>query len=213
MKKSVLITSLAVIISISPAFGQDTDKATKQSDLERLISYMSGSFSSREQSLEDTTFFDIRLEMVPIWRERSDAHWLYVEQAVAGFENQPYRQRVYRVSKIDDSTYVSDAYLIDEPRRFAGEWKEEQPLAKLTPDSLILRENCGIYLKPEGDSVFVGSTKGTDCESSLRGSAYATSKVRIGEDYLYSWDRGFDTDGNQVWGAEKGGYIFKKIEK
>jgi hypothetical protein len=27
---------------------------------------------------------------------------------------------------------------------------------------------------------------------------------------ILSWDRGFDANGNQVWGAEKGGYIFKK---
>jgi hypothetical protein len=28
---------------------------------------------------------------------------------------------------------------------------------------------------------------------------------------LASWDRGFDSTDNQVWGAEKGGYIFKKL--
>jgi hypothetical protein len=25
---------------------------------------------------------------------------------------------------------------------------------------------------------------------------------------IVSWDRGFDASGAQVWGAEKGGYIF-----
>jgi CpeT protein len=27
---------------------------------------------------------------------------------------------------------------------------------------------------------------------------------------LLSWDRGWDVNGKQVWGAEKGGYIFVK---
>jgi hypothetical protein len=29
---------------------------------------------------------------------------------------------------------------------------------------------------------------------------------------IISWDRGFDKDDNQVWGAINGGYIFDKIE-
>ncbi|MFT7452655.1 MAG: hypothetical protein ACI9VN_003390, partial [Patescibacteria group bacterium] len=24
-----------------------------------------------------------------------------------------------------------------------------------------------------------------------------------------SWERGYDAEGNQVWGAEKGAYVFK----
>jgi hypothetical protein len=30
-------------------------------------------------------------------------------------------------------------------------------------------------------------------------------------DRIVSWDRGFDGDRRQVWGAEKGGYIFGRI--
>jgi hypothetical protein len=28
---------------------------------------------------------------------------------------------------------------------------------------------------------------------------------------MISWDRGFDADGNQVWGAEGGGYVFHRM--
>jgi hypothetical protein len=49
-----------------------------------------------------------------------------------------------------------------------------------------------------------------DCKSSLHGVVYATSQVRITEAELYSWDRGFDAEGNQVWGAEGGSYVFRK---
>ncbi|MCK5454144.1 MAG: hypothetical protein KAJ16_07275 [Calditrichia bacterium] len=57
-----------------------------------------------------------------------------------------------------------------------------------------------------------GSTRGNDCQSSLRGTAYATSEVTIRKTELISWDRGFDSNDQQVWGAEKAGYIFKKIK-
>jgi hypothetical protein len=34
--------------------------------------------------------------------------------------------------------------------------------------------------------------------------------VTIWPDRLISWDRGWNDKGQQVWGAEKGGYIFVK---
>ena len=55
----------------------------------RLTAYLTGSFSSQEQSAADTTFADVRLRMVPIWKNRSDGPWLYVEQAMAGKEERP----------------------------------------------------------------------------------------------------------------------------
>jgi hypothetical protein len=30
---------------------------------------------------------------------------------------------------------------------------------------------------------------------------------------MTSWDRGYDAQGSQVWGAVEGGYIFDKIKR
>jgi hypothetical protein len=37
--------------------------------------------------------------------------------------------------------------------------------------------------------------------------------VEVRPDGLVSWDRGFDADGQQVWGAEKGPYVFTRSER
>jgi hypothetical protein len=179
--------------------------------LERLLSWMNGSFSSRPQSLEDSAFLDIRLEMTPIWTSDGGGYWLYVEQAAADNLGRPYRQRIYNLTQLDDSTFASAGYELPDPERFIGQWRNPDAFAVLTPDSLIKNEGCTIFLHPEGDSAFVGGTLDEDCRSDLRGAAYATSKVRITDNYLYSWDRGFDSTGSQVWGAEKGGYRFEKM--
>ena len=56
---------------------------------------MSGSYSSEQQHLKDTAnYFDIRLQIIPIWKHRTDGFWFYVEQAVFAYYDQPYRQRV-----------------------------------------------------------------------------------------------------------------------
>jgi hypothetical protein len=180
------------------------------SGLEVLTSWMAGSFSSQEQAEADTNYLHIRLEMVPIWRHRSDGRWLYVEQAVAGREERPYRQRVYHLTEMPGGVR-SEVREIPEPLRFAGAWKMLLPLASLTPDSLSIREGCAVILTRVAPDAFEGSTVDQQCVSDLRGASYATSVVRITKDRLTSWDRGYAEDGSQIWGATEGPYIFKKL--
>ena len=179
-------------------------------ELQTLKSWMVGSFNSLEQSQLDSNFFNIQLEMVSIWPDQKDAEYLYVEQAASGALDKPYRQRVYRLSRDQAGVLESAVYLIENPLRFAGDWNTDEPLGLLTPDSLTLKDGCAIKLALE-DNAFVGGTLGQGCLSTLRGAAYATSKVNIAETVLASWDQGFDSTGTQVWGAVSGPYVFKKV--
>ncbi|MFC1848782.1 chromophore lyase CpcT/CpeT [candidate division CSSED10-310 bacterium] len=210
--KNILLAMLlgCVIQFFSCATGTAVHR--KSDDLKKLVSWMTGSFSSQEQAQTDHDFLDIRLKMVKIWPNRQDGYWLYVEQALATKQERPYRQRVYHVTIQDNATFESAVYTLEDPLQYAGEWQKRKPLAALTPESLIIRKGCSIILKKEGDEAFAGSTQEKDCVSTLRGAEYATSEVRITPTELVSWDRGFDHNDIQVWGAETGGYIFKKIE-
>ena len=179
-----------------------------EGDLDRLAKGMIGSFSSAAQAGEDSTYFDIRLEVVPIWQDRSDGPWLYVEQAAATSLEQPYRQRVYHLREREDGALESVVYsLPEEPLRFAGAWKGDNPLAEIGPEDLTVREGCAVVLR-ETEGGFSGSTVEKECQSVLRGASYATSEVTVLPDRLESWDRGFDASGEQVWGATEGAYIF-----
>ena len=181
-----------------------------QKDIEVLVDYMVGSFSSEEQAEKDSNYFNIELEMVQLWKDRADGPWLYIEQAVAESKDKPYRQRVYHLRKRNDGKIESLVYTIPDPLRFAGDYKKEFPLLRLTPDSLILKEGCEVILYQADNGYFEGSTIDKNCGSDLKGASYATSEVMIDKDKMISWDRGFDESGNQVWGATDGGYIFKK---
>lgn len=205
MKKINLI--LFIILALLACSENDSHK-----DLEQLASYMIGSFDSKEQSLSDTNFFNIHLEMARIWEGRDDAIWLYVEQAAAWALDKPYRQRVYKLSSMDDGKIISEVFVMNDPLRFVGSYKDDNIFNNFTPDSLNVREGCAILLEKEGDA-FVGSTEDKKCKSNLRGAAYATSEVRIEKDVIKSWDRGWDTENKQVWGAVTGPYIFKKKSK
>ena len=185
----------------------------QSSDLSTLADCMTGSFSSEAQAKSDTNFTDIRLEMARIWNDQPDGYWLYVEQAAANSLDKPYRQRIYHLTQLSDSLLQSIVFTFDDPLDYAGAWKDENKLAGLSPEKLHERTGCAILLKPYAPGIFVGSTESLRCDSQLRGATYATSIVLINKDQIYSWDRGFDINGKQVWGAQAGGYVFKKILK
>jgi hypothetical protein len=177
-------------------------------DLSTLVEWMTGSFSSEQQAAIDEGYRDIRLEMVRIWKDRTDGYWLYVEQAAATHLDRPYRQRVYHVTRQEDGSFRSEVYALPEPLRLAGEWRREQPLEELSPDELEVRTGCAVILLRQSEAVYAGETSGAGCTSTLRGASYATSVVEIRPDRITSWDRGFAGSGEQVWGAEMGPYVF-----
>lgn len=182
--------------------------AAAPAELDTLAAWMTGSFSSAAQAAADTNYFDIRLRMARVWTDRADGPWLYVEQATAAAQDRPYRQRVYHLVAAAEGAFHSEVFAVPVPRRFAGAWRERQPLGALTPDSLLAREGCAVVLRRDGAERFAGATVEHDCASDLRGAAYATSEVTVGPAVIASWDRGYAADGTQVWGATNGGYVF-----
>lgn len=182
--------------------------------VKQVATLMCGSYSSAAQAEADAAYFDVRLHIVPIWTDRADGPWLYVEQAMANALHQPYRQRVYRLMDHGGGVVESIVYTLPgNPLTFAGAWQDSNRLNALDPALLEPRMGCSVRLRPAGTDRFVGSTHGSDCASDLRGAAYATSEVTLGPGLLESWDRGFDAAGQQVWGAKAGPYRFVKIEE
>ena len=181
----------------------------KNPSLELLASTMAGSYSSAEQAAHDTDYFNIELEMSRIWPERPDGMWLYVEQAVADSKDKPYRQRIYHLLQVDDSTFSSAVMRIDGGAKYFGAFADVAKLKDLAIDSVRSLEGCTLMLHFRHGN-FIGTTDGRACLNSRGKAVYATSQVAIMPGRMVSWDRGYDAEDKQVWGAEKGGYVFVK---
>lgn len=205
MKQIIFLVAILFTLSVNSS-------AKPKNELLKLASYMEGSFSSEKQSIKDTNYFDIRLQMKRIWKDRTDGIWLYVEQAVSTAQQKPYRQRVYHVTQIGKNKFESAVYTIENPLRFAGDYKKDTALSGLTPDSLKSRDGCSVFLTKNKKGYYVGATKGKDCPSDLRGAKYATSEVKVYRNKIISWDRGWGENDEQIWGATTGGYIFNKLK-
>lgn len=214
MRHHILFLSLlSLMLSCKNAEPKSEDSKVKKgatNDLKDLFTMMQGSFNSEIQSQIDTTYFNISLHMYPIWKEKGN--YLYVEQALNVRQNNPYRQRIYEVTQLNDSVFSSAIYTIENDSLWIGKWKTPEAFDTLTMDQVSKKEGCEVLLKRIKSEYFKGATDEKTCESTLYGATYATSEVEIFSDKIISWDRGFDDQGEHVWGAEKGGYIFNKLD-
>lgn len=179
----------------------------QQKKLQKLAEMLAGSYTSEKQHNRDTTnYFDIRLSISRIWNSRTDGYWFYVEQAVASYYDKPYRQRVYHLTQREDGSFESAVFTMNAPLRFVH--RPDLCETTLSVDSLISREGCSVILKQTARNRFEGSTEGKSCPSDRQGATYATSEVALTKNKLISWDRGYDKNDIQVWGATEGGYEF-----
>jgi len=207
MKKMLFV--LIVVAMASCKSGQ-TSISKSDAHFKELIAIMQGTYSSEKQSIADTTYFNISLRMVPIWK--SKGHYLYVEQALFKKQDKPYRVRIYKVSQPNDSTFISEIYTLKNEKDWIGQWKNPQAFDALAETDIELKPGCEVVLKRIGKNKFAGSTGQKTCPSELRGASYASSKVTVTPTQILSWDQGFDKDGKQVWGATKAGYVFDKLK-
>ncbi len=176
--------------------------------LDELQAAMTGSFDSSAQASSDDSYYNILLHMEPVWTDRP-GKYLYVEQAVADAADKPYRQRIYALEQ-KGRGFISRVYELPDPDRFIGAHDDPSRLNVISPEDLIERKGCAVYLKPDGPGIYRGSTKKKRCKSTLRGATYATSRVSITGSFVQSWDQGFNDADEQVWGATEGGYMFFK---
>jgi len=182
------------------------------SEIDILKDMMTGSYDSSKQEAADSSYFNISLHMYPIWKNRKDGKFLYVEQSLASMQDKPYRQRVYKLEKLKNGELVSSIYTLKNDSLFIGKWKELSYFDKFGLSILDLRDGCEVILN-KNQSGYDGSTKEDNCKSSLRGASYATSVVSMSSNEITSWDQGFDDKGKQVWGATKGPHIFIKLKE
>ncbi len=202
-----LMLVLGAMISIVSCGG--TKKViTPDADLSLCASMLIGEYNSESQSKLDSEFLNISMTMTKIWNSRTDGYWIYVEQSLMNKSDKPYRQRIYQLVKQGDQI-ISKIYQFNDPLKYVGAHRDSSILAQLTFDKLTTKDGCDVILKRVEDR-FEGGTKGNNCLSSLKGATYTSSEIILTANSMKTWDRGFDESGSQVWGSEKGPYIFLK---
>jgi hypothetical protein len=224
MKTTRLATAIAIACMLQGCSGEapaasgptepaptDAGPAAEPTDA-RLFRWLTGRYDSSKQAAADRSYYAINLTMCPVEAPSYGARTLYVEQAMAG--RAPYRQRLYVVEPIagEPTKAVSRVFEFDQPDAMVGFCKSGR---SALPAGVVASEKagCGVVLTWNADAAtFTGATTDKGCASTLNGASYTSSEVTIEAARMVTWDRGFDDQDKQVWGATKGGYVFDRLD-
>ncbi|KAJ9567803.1 hypothetical protein OSB04_003769 [Centaurea solstitialis] len=196
-------------------------KSTTRWDHASIVSQsLSGEKFSKEQASRDPdNYFNLRWLSCPAADMVDGSKVLYFEQAFWRTPHKPFRQRFSMVKPcpkemkcdVELSTYaIRDA---EEYKNFCDRLRDQRP----QPEEVIgdvAEHLTTIYLKrcERGKRcLYEGSTPPDGFPNSWQnGATYCTSELAVlKNNEIHTWDRGYDDNGNQVWGVKDGPYEFK----
>ncbi len=193
------------------AFATFVGTAGAANTLDDYVRLQVGSFTSELQAKQDARYDAITWHIAEIWQDDDAAErWLYTESWMPGAPA-PYMQRITRLRLDEDGSIVARRYTLPEAPRFVGAWNEPARFSALKPADLTDLPGCDAVITRAGSGRFEGGTSGARCRNSYKGASYAVSQSVLTADEFVNWDRGFDADGNQVWGPAAGGYHFRRV--
>ncbi|KAL6584998.1 hypothetical protein OROMI_004287 [Orobanche minor] len=195
-------------------------KSTTSWDHTRIVAdSLAGEKFSRDQASRDPdNYFNLRWIACPAAEMVDGSRVLYFEQAFWRTPSRPFRQRFFMVKPclkemkcdVELSTYaIRDS---EEYRNFCDRSKDQRP----QPEEVIgdIAEHLtNIYLKrcDRGKRcLYEGSTPPHGFPNTWNGASYCTLELTVLKNSeIHTWDRGYDENGNQVWGGKDGPYEFK----
>ncbi|MBW2525072.1 MAG: chromophore lyase CpcT/CpeT [Deltaproteobacteria bacterium] len=205
-----IVLPLLAACSSDPAEESAPPNASAPNAAEQVEQLLTGRFDSSAQAAMNPTFYAVQLVTCPAVAPELGPRVLYVEQALVDQPSAPYRQRLYVIEPGPESTVdaVSRVFELVDPGAYVGRCDQGEPLSVVAAEA-VERQGCRVELTAVEER-FEGSTPGNECLSDFQGASYATSEVTLFETHIVSWDRGFDDEGEQVWGATAGGYVFDR---
>lgn len=196
-------------------------------DLEQLAIALTGVFENRDQAIASPVWFvSLRL-----WQRRTplfvaDSVTLFLEQANALKQEQPYRQRLLRL-QFSETHFTGQYYQFRDFAAWRGAGAAPERLAALREEDVVSLEGCEVAiavtptsqgwlakatLPPEGRCCFEYAGQERQV---LVGFELEVNNGTVREDtqaiWFRSFDRGIDPQtGQGLWGALMGPYEFLK---
>jgi len=215
MKK--LLTIVLLLIASTKGFSQWRDSKWQPIGKNDLIEYgsrLNGKFSSAQQNAEEPYFDKVFYNAINY--KLADTLWIYMEQGTDLAK--PYRQRVYAITILNDTTLQTKYYALKDAKSFVINNQKDfrletfkERLNKITINDLIYMSGCDNTIHKGEDGNFYSKNESSNCGGSYNGATYTTSEFRLYKNMIVSWERGWKADGTQAWGSFRGFYYFRKI--
>lgn len=185
--------------------------AYADTDLEKLYNTLEGSFSSANQSIYHSSFFNVTVRHCPIniVDGNPNSRYLILRQAVAKYYPSPYRVRLVELTK--ENNQIKSKNYAPARKLDVSQFCDNSSVPTLYLSDFAANAKCVLTITDLGNK-YLGTTGIPGCPSTRNGASFVSSEVEITNEYFTSLDRGWDSKGNQVWGSTSGPYIFEKTK-
>jgi hypothetical protein len=109
-----------------------------------LVTFMENLFSNSTSKTSE----NLTLSTASIWKNNADAagKWIYTEQASSVSLTHPFRQNIYNVVQINDSTFLTAVYNLPNASQYTGAYQNLNLLASLKPSDLDFKKDCQVFV-------------------------------------------------------------------
>lgn len=179
--------------------------------VDRVVQYLDGQLSTSHRAannpkVPDVTMTTCRVQLAPAATD--DRVYLYQEQAITSQMGKPYRQRILEISARPLSQIVrSRTFRLVDPNQWVNFC--DRPRQLMQRRDLAPAAVCSVFLKARNEE-FTGVTEASGCPAQVRGAVLIRNRVRLYPGGMETWDRGYDAQGKQVWGAGNVPYQFRR---
>lgn len=176
---------------------------------EAVAAYLEGVMDTTSQAARNPNFVGVQMTTCRVTVDEADeeAIYLYQEQALSADLDAPYRQRFLQIIPGDDQRVDSNTFKPEAPEQWTGLCdRADRSVSAIALGPQV----CTVSLRASVLGGFVGSTPEAGCPVDFRGASSVTNIVVLHEDGMDTWDRGFDAEGNQLWGAEDTPYRYRR---
>lgn len=212
-----IVGSLAA--SIAP-IAKAADVLPLDQQVQEVSNRLIGVMSTAEQSAANPKVANVQMTTCTVSVQGTSdpkSVYLYQEQAINASPNgdraqlgKPYRQRFLQLSSNGASQSVrSLSFRPAEATRWIGLCSRPDA-ARVVQLQDVGKPTCAVFLKRSGDD-YIGRTPVDGCPSNVRGAVRVTNYIELQRSRMNTYDRGYDANGKQVWGAKESAYQFKKL--
>lgn len=115
---------------------------------DRFKQQIMGHFGNQRQVAERPEMGEKHQEfiIVPIFQERPNEFWVYLEYFSPAMHEAPIDQRIEQYVRLNRDSILMEVYYLKDPQKYINEWKKANPFKELTKEGLIRDETCDLII-------------------------------------------------------------------
>ncbi len=201
-------------LDASPPESRNSTLSLEQ-QTEEIAALLEGKMDTSAQAIANPKAPNVRMTTCRVRvtdaEVKDQAIFLYQEQALTQDLAKPYRQRFLKIlSNRSSQSVESLSFKPDHPTAWSG-FCDKPAQERILSAQDLGNPVCRVFLQRSPDG-YVGHTPSNGCPANVRGAVRITNQIELGPAGMNTWDRGFNAQGKQVWGAKSESYQYRRIQ-